>query len=57
MYGLQYWNGELQKHKIAGIPGVHKRGIWQFDVNGAFEIPEPTPEVTEEKVEEEVVEE
>ena len=50
MYGLHYWNGELQKHKIAHIPGVHKRGIWQFDVNGAFEIPEPQ---LEEKVNQE----
>ena len=57
MYGLHYWNGELQKHKIACIPGVHKRGIWQYDVNDAFEVPEPQNEEIEEKVEEEVVEE
>ena len=40
LYGIQYWNGERKSNKIDKIPGVLKRGVWQFDINGAFELTE-----------------
>ena len=39
LYGIKYWRGELQSDKVARIPGAAKRGVWQFDVNGAFGLP------------------
>eukprot|EP00356_Strombidium_inclinatum_P016399 CAMPEP_0170491620 /NCGR_PEP_ID=MMETSP0208-20121228/11156_1 /TAXON_ID=197538 /ORGANISM="Strombidium inclinatum, Strain S3" /LENGTH=74 /DNA_ID=CAMNT_0010767221 /DNA_START=249 /DNA_END=470 /DNA_ORIENTATION=- len=37
-YGIKYWNGERTINHIAKIPGVNKRGIWQFDVNDTFSV-------------------
>ena len=39
LFGIKYWNGELQSDKVDRIPGIMKRGIWQFDINGAFGLP------------------
>ena len=33
IYGVKYWNGELQSVKIDKVRGQAKRGIWQFDVS------------------------
>jgi len=40
LYGIKYWQGERISDKIDKIPGVMKRGIWQYDINGAFELTE-----------------
>ena len=32
MYGVHYWQGELQSHHIGKINGAMKRGIWKFDL-------------------------
>ena len=40
MYGLKFENDKLVGTKVERIRGVTKRGIWQYDYNGAFEIPE-----------------
>jgi hypothetical protein len=40
LYGIKYWQGERISNKIDKIPGVMKRGIWQYDINGAFELTE-----------------
>ena len=40
MYGLKFQNNELVGNKVERIRGVTKRGIWQFDYNEAFEVPE-----------------
>jgi len=39
LYGIQYWKGELISDKVAKVRGATKRGIWQFDINGAFGLP------------------
>ena len=40
LYGIKYWNGEMTKRKIDKIPGVMKRGVWQFDTNGVIDVSE-----------------
>ena len=39
-FGIKYENGKLCSTKVDKIPGVAKRGIWQFDINGAFSLSE-----------------
>ena len=39
-FGIKYENGKLSSTKVDKIPGVAKRGIWQFDINGAFSLSE-----------------
>ena len=41
VFGIKYWNDEMQDKKIAKIPGAMKRGIWQFDMNDTITL---TPE-------------
>ena len=38
LYGIKYWQGERISNKIDKIPGVLKRGVWQYDINNAFEL-------------------
>ena len=38
IYGIMYKDGERISNNIDKIHGVHKRGIWQYDINGAFEM-------------------
>ena len=40
LYGIKYWNGEIEHRKVAKIPGIRKRGIWQFDINDALHFTE-----------------
>ena len=39
-YAVKYTDGELSSHKFERIKGAQKRGIWQFDINDAFELTE-----------------
>ena len=39
-FGIKYENGILSSNKVDKIPGVAKRGIWQFDINNSFTLEE-----------------
>lgn len=30
MQGIKHWKGEIDRSKIGRVPGVLKRGVWQF---------------------------
>jgi hypothetical protein len=38
LYGIKFWQGERISNKIDKIPGVMKRGVWQYDINDAFKL-------------------
>ena len=39
-FGLKYWKGNLISTKVEKICGVKKRGTWQYEIDGAFEVTE-----------------
>ena len=59
LYGLKYWQGDRLSTKIDKIPGVMKRGVWQYDINNAFQLTdkEMARLLKEQEPEEEPVEE